>query len=180
MEAVHETTPPRGRIIPLRDAIIGLGALILPGAGFLAALIAVSGEPGYPTLLDIGTHPWELWVIGVFGIAATTCGFLDYHYHATGRRIVSKRERHGELIALALGGAPLFCLMLAASTLERPQVLLMPIILVAVFTVVVICQDEFVYHRRTCTRYESLLHRVLVFGNGTAWAAWMHWIFVRV
>jgi hypothetical protein len=42
-----------------------------------------------------------------------------------------------------------------------------------------ICYDEFVFHRKRCGRYETMLHRLLVFGNGIAWLAWMHWCFVR-
>ena len=166
-------------LIPLRDSIIGLGSLVLPGAGFIAGLMIMSGRPGFPDLGRVASIPWELWLIGVCGIAATVCGFLDWKYHATGRRLVSKRERHGELIALALGGAPLFFLMMAASVIADPQVLLMPIIVTVLFTTAMICHDEFVYHRKSCSLYETILHRTLVFGNGTAWLAWMHWIYVR-
>ena len=42
-----------------------------------------------------------------------------------------------------------------------------------------ICYDEFVFHRRACGLYETILHRVLVLGNGTALLVWMHWCFVR-
>ena len=166
-------------LIPIRDSILGLSALVLPGAGFVLGLTIVSGRPGFPDLGDPSTIPWQLWLIGFAGIAATVCGFLDWHYHATGRRVVGKRERHGELIALALGGAPLFVLMMWSSVTTRPERLLLPIIGALLFTTAMICYDEFVYHRRACTRYEAMLHRVLVFGNGIAWAAWMHWIFVR-
>ena len=166
-------------LIPVRDSIIGLGSLALPGTGFVLGLLIVSGRPGFPNLADVATVPWQLWLIGACGIAATVCGGLDWHYHATGRRIVGKRERHGELIALALSGAPLFILMMAASVMTNPQWLLLPILLVVLFTTTMICYDEFVFHRRSCTRYEAMLHRVLVFGNGSAWAAWMHWIYVR-
>ena len=57
--------------------------------------------------------------------------------------------------------------------------LLLPIIVVALFTATLICYDEFVFHRKRCGVYETLLHRLLVFGNGVAWLAWMHWCFVR-
>ncbi len=167
-------------IIPLRDSILGLGSLALPGLGFVVGLLVVSGRPGFPDLGNAATLPWELWLIGFSGIAATICGYLDWRYHVTGRRLVGARERNGELIALGLGGAPLFLLMMAASVMKRPEALLLPIIITLLFTTGMICYDEFVFHRKKCTLYEKMLHRVLVFGNGTAWAAWMHWIFVRV
>ncbi|MEE9394082.1 MAG: hypothetical protein V3W41_16395 [Planctomycetota bacterium] len=175
LDAVSRTT----LYIPLRDTIIGLGSLALPGAGFVLGLMIVSGRTGFPDLSNASTIPWQLWLIGACGIAATVCGFLDWHYHVTGRRIVGKRERQGELIALGLGGAPLFLLMMAASGVARPEWLLIPILGAVLFTTVMICYGEFVFHRRSCRPYEAGLHRVLVFGNGTAWAAWMHWIFVR-
>ena len=101
------------------------------------------------------------------------------HYHVTGKRLVSKRERHGELLALGLGGAPLLVLMMAASWMPDPRPFLAPIVIVTMFTVVMVCLDEFVYHRRSCTRYEAALHKALVFGNGTAFLAWFQWIACR-
>ncbi|MEZ6194536.1 MAG: hypothetical protein R3F20_02245 [Planctomycetota bacterium] len=171
--------PPSSAAIPLRDSILGLGSLALPGLGFVVGLALVSGREGFPDLADAGTIPWELWLIGVAGIAATVAGYLDWRYHITGRRLVGARERKGELIALGFGGVPLFFLMMAASVAERPEVYLLPILATVLFTTGMICYDEFVFHRRSCTRFETALHRTLVFGNGTAWAAWMHWIFVR-
>jgi hypothetical protein len=69
--------------------------------------------------------------------------------------------------------------MAAASVMNQPRVLLLPILLVVLFTASAICYDEFVYHRKRCGVYETLLHRLLVFGNGIAWLVWMHWSFVR-
>ncbi|MCB9891400.1 MAG: hypothetical protein H6833_07125 [Planctomycetes bacterium] len=171
---------PPGAVIPLRETLLGLATLVIPGAGFIAGLAFLAGRDGYPDLFDMGSYPWELWVIGFTGTLATICGFLDWHYHVTGRRPVAKRERHGELIALTFGGAPLFVLMALASVTRNPMGYLLPIVLVALFTTVVICYDEFVFHRKACKPYETLLHRGLVLGNGTAWLAWMHWCFVRV
>ena len=42
------------------------------------------------------------------------------------------------------------------------------LLLVALFTTVCICWDEFVFHRARCGPYETALHRALVFGNGLA------------
>ena len=92
---------------------------------------------------------------------------------------MGRPEHQSELAALAGGGVPLFGLMTAASIVPRPQVLLLPVLVVVLFTTVMICYDEFVFHRKRCGAYETLLHRLLVFGNGIAWLAWMHWCFVR-
>ncbi len=166
-------------VIPLRESLLGLGTLFLPAIGFIAGLWMLSGRSGFPHIVDWSTYPWQLWVIGITGTAATICGVLDWHFHVSGRRPVGRRERHGELIALACGGAPLFVLMCAASLHPQPQALLLPIVMVALFTAVMICYDEFVFHRRACGRYETMLHRVLVLGNTTAWLAWLHWCFTR-
>lgn len=165
------------RHLPLRDSILGLAALFIPGLGFASAMLSAQGQFATLDLTAPLTAPWQLWIMGVFGSAATICGFLDWHYHATGRRLVSAKERHGELIALLCGGLPLFTLMTLATISENPGHLLVPILLAALFTVVMVCYDEFVFHRRACTRYESTLHRILTLGNGTAWMAWMHWVY---
>jgi hypothetical protein len=83
------------------------------------------------------------------------------------------------VLALACGGVPLFVLMSATSVIHRPNVLLLPIIIIAIFTTALICYDEFVFHRKRCGRFETLTHRALVFGNAIAWLAWMNWCFVR-
>src|SRR5436305_1488931 len=83
--------------------------------------------------------------------------------HRSGRAAIGRAERHSELVALAGGGLPLFALMAAASVLPRPQVLLIPILVAVLFTAAMICYDEFVYHRKRCGRYETALHRLLVF-----------------
>ena len=170
---------PKRRYVPIHESILGLLTLFVPGAGFLWGLFQVSGRPGYVDLSNASTVPWQLWVIGVCGIAATIAGVLDWHYHITGIRVVSRKERHGELIALGLGGTPLFILMMVASVAPDPRPFYLPVLLVTLFTVTMICMDEFVYHRRSCTRYESALHRILVFGNGAAFLAWFHWIVTR-
>ena len=165
--------------IPLRDSALGLGSLFAPAMGLAAALVLAAGDAGVPRIFGFAAWPWELWVLSACGVTATACGILDWHLHVTGGRVVGKGERHGELIALAGGGFPLFCLMIFASASARPELYLLPIIIALLFTVAMICYDEFVYHRRACGRYETMLHRGLVFGNGAAWLAWMHWIYVR-
>lgn len=175
-QPVHE---PRRRFVPLWESIFGLTTLLLPGGAFVWGLLRVSGRPGYVDLSDWRSVPWPLWIIGVCGTIGTIAGLLDLHYHVSGKRLVSKRERHGELIALGLGGTPLFVLMMAASWMAAPSRLLAPIVLLGMFTVVMVCLDEFVYHRRTCSRYEATLHKALVFGNGAAFLAWFQWIACR-
>jgi hypothetical protein len=66
-----------------------------------------------------------------------------------------------------------------ASLSARPLQFLLPVLIVLLFTVTLICYDEFIFHRRRCRRLETVLHRLLVFGNGTAWLAWAHWCFVQ-
>lgn len=175
----HHVHAPRRLGLPLWEALFGLTALLLPGAAFVWGLTRVSGLPGYVDLSDWRSVPWSLWVIGVCGTIGTVAGLLDLHYHLTGQRLVSRRERYGELISLGLGGTPVFVLMMAASRAADPRAFLTPIVLLTMFTVVMVCLDEFVYHRRACTRYEATLHKVLVFGNGAAFLAWFQWIVSR-
>jgi hypothetical protein len=171
--SVHES---RRRFVPLWEQIFGATALLLPGAAFVWGLTRVSGLPGYLDLSDWRSIPASLWIIGVCGTLATVAGLLDLHYHVTGRRRVSKRERYGELIALGLGGTPLFALMMVASGTTEPRPFLTPIVILTMFTVAMVCLDEFVHHRRACSRYEAALHRTLIFGNAAAFLAWFHWI----
>lgn len=170
---------PRQRFVPLWESLFGATTLLLPGAVFVWGLTRVSGRPGYVDLADAGSVPWPLWIIGVCGTIATIAGLLDLHYHVSGRRRVSRRERYGELISLGLGGTPLFVLMMAASATTEPGRFLTPIVILTMFTVAMVCLDEFVYHRRACTFYEATLHRVLVFGNGAAFLAWFQWVVNR-
>lgn len=176
MNATRSIDVTQRRFIPLWESIVGFLTLILPGSAFVWGLTRVSGRPGFVDLARTETVPSTLWTIGVAGTIALIAGLLDLHYHVTGQRIVSKRERHGELVALGLGGAPLLVLMMLASVAENPARLFTPIVIVLGFTVVMVCLDEFVYHRKACTPYEATLHRVIVFGNGAAFLAWFHWI----
>jgi hypothetical protein len=156
-----------------------LAALFLPAALFGVGLLLFRDQPRFAWLASPLLFPWELWALMLCGSLATVAGILDWRYHRSGKTVVGAAEHRSELIALAGGGVPLFGLMAVATVLERPQVLLLPILLVVLFTAAVICYDEFVFHRKRCRSYETLLHRVLVFGNGLAWLAWVHWVFVR-
>jgi hypothetical protein len=156
-----------------------LVALFLPGLLFGLGLFLLRDQPRYSWLSSFALYPWEFWVLLISGAGATTAGVLDWEYHRSGKTTVGRAEHHSELLALAGGGLPLFVLMAAASVVPRPQWLLIPVLLVLLFTAVLICYDEFVFHRKRCGAYETVLHRLLVFGNGIAWLAWMHWCFVR-
>lgn len=173
------TEVPRRRFVPLWESTFGMITLLLPGIAFVWGLTRVSGLPGYVDLSDWRAVPVSLWIIALGGTTATIAGLLDLHYHVSGKRLVSKRERYGELIALGLGGTPLFAVMMAASWSAEPSPYLTPIVILAMFTVAMVCLDEFVHHRRACTRYETMLHRVLIFGNAAAFLAWFHWIVRR-
>lgn len=173
------TEVPRRRFLPLWESTFGLVALLLPGVAFVWGLLRVAGLPGYVDLSDWRAVPPLLWIIAVGGTTATLAGLLDLHYHVSGQRLVSKKERYGELIALGLGGTPLFAVMMVASASAEPSRYLTPIVILTMFTVVMVCLDEFVHHRRACTRYETMLHRVLIFGNAAAFLAWFQWIVRR-
>jgi hypothetical protein len=158
---------------------LSLVALFLPGALFGLGLLLVRDQPRYAWVGSPWLHPWEFWVILVSGLAATVAGVLDYAYHRSGKTVIGRPEHNSELAALAGGGVPLFVLMAVASVVSQPRWLLLPILVVVLATTVMICYDEFVFHRKRCGAYETLLHRVLVLGNGVAWLAWCHWCFVR-
>lgn len=154
-------------------------ALFVPGTVFGAGLFLLRHDPRFAWLAHPSAYPWELWLLGVCGAVATTAGLADWRYHRSGAAAIGGAEHRSELVALAGGGVPLFVLMSIASLLPRPALMLIPVLIAVLFTTVMICYDEFVFHRKRCGRYETLLHRLLVFGNGAAWLAWMHWCFVR-
>ncbi len=156
-----------------------LAALLIPALLFPLGLWCVRDHPKFHWLCDVESFPWEFWIIAASGLAATMAGVADWRWHRSGHTAIGAPEHHDELLALLGGGVPLFLLMIWASLAAEPQFLLIPILMVALFTVVLICHDEFVFHRKRCGLYETVLHRVLVFGNGAAWLAWMNWCFVR-
>jgi hypothetical protein len=166
------------RPVTPRD-FVSLGAMLAPGVLFASGLVlAYFADPRFGWLAHLRRYPWELWIIAACGSLATVGGVGDWLFH---RRFVAvgPREHRSHLLALASGGVPLFALMVAASMLRRPAVLLVPILVCVLYTTSLICFDEFVFHRVRCRRLETLLHRLLVFGNGIAWLAWMNWCFVR-
>ncbi|MFD1468640.1 hypothetical protein ACFQ48_10425 [Hymenobacter caeli] len=127
---------------------------------------------GFPYL------PWQFLVVGAAGTVATLGGVLDWRYHRSPLHLkIPKKERDAEAAALGLGGVPMFVLMGLATLHGNPTAWLIPIVVVLVYTVVAISYDEFVFHRKRCGPVENTYHRMLVFGNGTAWLAWFHFIY---
>ncbi|PJZ47384.1 hypothetical protein EHQ30_06455 [Leptospira brenneri] len=123
---------------------------------------------------------WQFFVIIITGTIATIGGFLDWRFHRkTLRMKLSKKERTVEAIALGLGGLPMFFLMWFAMISANPIEFLLPIILVLIFTVTAICYDEFIFHKKRCGNLENRYHQMLIFGNGIAWLAWFHFIYIK-
>ncbi|MCI1186567.1 hypothetical protein MON38_03995 [Hymenobacter sp. DH14] len=122
--------------------------------------------------------PWQFWLMAVAGSLATYGGVADWRYHRNPLNMqLSSRERDAEAFALGAGGLPMFGLMWLAMTSPQPTRWLVPIVVVLLYTVVAICYDEFVFHRKRCGPVETRYHRLLVFGNGVAWLAWFEFIF---
>jgi len=124
--------------------------------------------------------PFQFWLIGLFGIIATAGGVLDWRFHRDPLKLkISLKEREAEAKALGLGGIPMFILMAFATLSNTPNYYLIPIIGFLVYTTVAICYDEFVFHRVRCGKTETIYHRLLVIGNGLAWLAWFHFIYMK-
>ena len=159
-----------------------LVALMVPGASFAAGLGWLAAtDQRFGWLKDIERLPWQLAVVGISGLVATAGGVGDWLFHRQPQRrcLISAGERRIELWALGAGGVPLFILMALASLSTQPLKFLLPVIVVVLAITALICYDEFIFHRKRCGRIETLLHRLLVFGNGLAWLAWADWVFVR-
>jgi hypothetical protein len=156
---------------------LALVALAVPAVLFPLGLWLLHGNPRFGWLADVTHYPWQFWAVAVCGSVATGGGVADWLYHRSGRTTVGKREHRVHLAALAGGGIPLFGLMALASVSDRPERFLVAVLAVLILTVVLICYDEYVFHRR-CDRFETLAHRLLTFGNGFAFLAWTHWVFV--
>ena len=161
-----------------RHGVSALAAMLVPAVVFPLGLLLVRDDNRFAWLGDVRAYPWELWAVAVCGTAATLGGVLDWRFHRGGETVVGRREHRAHLLALAGGGVPLFALMAAASISPRPAWLLVPVLVVLIYTVVMICYDEFVFHRR-CGRFETFTHRLLTGGNGLAFLSWAHWCFVR-
>jgi hypothetical protein len=151
--------------------------MLVPPAGFVLGLVLLRDDARFEWLGRPPEYPWELWAVAACGSAATMAGLVDWCVHRSGRTVVGRLEHRAHVAALAGGGIPLFALMAAASIVARPLDLLLPTLAALIVTVVLVCYDEFVFHRR-CGPFEALTHRVLTIGNGLAFLAWAHWCFV--
>jgi hypothetical protein len=164
---------------PVRlTSFLSLSLLFAPALGFLLALNLLKHT--HPRFAWVNTplvsYPWQFWGILLFGVVATLGGVGDWMYHKV-YATVGPHEHHSHILALGAGGV-VFLLMALASVADAPLALLIPIIVALLTTVVLICYDEFAFHIKRCLPFETLLHRLLVFGNGAAFLIWMHWIFV--
>jgi hypothetical protein len=168
---------PRNRK-PLRAAsFVSLGLMFAPGIGFVAALWLLKDLfPRFAWVGDPALYPWQFWAIAALGSIASLGGAGDWLYHKV-YVTVGPREHHSHILALGAGGL-VFLLMALASLFADPLPLLIPIIVALLLTATLICYDEFAFHIRRCKPFETLLHRMLVFGNGLAFLCWVHWVFV--
>lgn len=179
-------TEPVGRLAPTpRAARDGMGianlvAVLAPGGAFAVLLALAAGRPDleWARPLDLTRAPIELWFVAAFGTVATLCGILDWRYHRAGHRVVPRAEQRAECLALVGGGLPLFVVMCGASVAASPRPWILAAVAIGLFTAGAIVFDETRFHRR-CSRYETLLHRGLVGGNGLAWLAWLSWCLGR-
>lgn len=156
-----------------------LVASLAPGGIFAAGVWLLRGSPHFPELARASAWPWQLGVMGVCGTVATLAGIADWLYHRRAGIVIGWKERRAELLALTLGGLPMFGIMTAATFAADPRPWLLPLLIAIVATAVMIAYDEFVYHRRRSGRFETALHRALVFGHAGALLAWVHLVFVR-
>ncbi len=163
---------------PIRlTSLLSLTLLFLPGILFVAALFwAKDVNPYFEWFNEPVNFPWQLWAIGICGTVATLGGAGDWWFHKI-YVTVSPKEHHSHILALGAGGF-VFVLMAIASWIDEPVVLLTPVVVMLIITVVLISYDEFAFHIRRCKPFETLLHRMLVFGNGAAFLCWLHWLFV--
>jgi hypothetical protein len=152
--------------------------MLAPATLFPLGLALVRDDPRFAWLRRPADYPWEFRAVAVCGTVATLAGFADWRIHRSGSTVVGVREHRAHVAALGFGGVPLFGLLAAASLSPRPLAFLLPVLVVLIVTVVLICYDEFLFHRR-CGWREALMHRLLTFGNGLAFLAWSHWCFVR-
>ena len=160
-------------------SVASLLSVVTPGIAVCACLWLVRDHPRFPWVRDLGRAPWELWAALVSGVVGTSAGVVDWVYHRVSGVRVTAEERRIELLGLAGGGLSIFGLMAAASVSATPGTYVVPVVAVFLVTASLIVYDEVAFHVDRCTRVETWIHRVIVAGNGLAFAAWFHWCFVR-
>jgi hypothetical protein len=153
--------------------VFSLLAVLLPALAMPLLLWLAPPAWSLPRLGSLASWPVAFWLMAIAGIIATGAGVLDWRFHRGGGRRIAREERRAELQALSLG-APLFALLTLASGVLPLSSVLVPIVGVALVMTALIVFDEVRFHR-ACGRYETLLHRLLVGGNGIAFLAWLAW-----
>lgn len=163
---------------PIRlKSFLSLSLLFAPGILFVLALwLLKDGHPRFAWFSHPALYPWQFWGIALFGSIATIGGAGDWLFHKI-YVTVGPNEHHSHILALGAGGV-VFILMTLASVADQPLYWLLPVIVALLITVTLICYDEFAFHVRRCKPFETMLHRMLVFGNGAAFLCWLHWVFV--
>jgi hypothetical protein len=166
-----------GKINSIREYLSLI--LVFAPASLLAVFLCINSNHPNLHIKNVFPYlPWQFILSAFFGFIALLGGMLDWKFHRKElNRKVSKKERLFELIALGFGGLPLFILLLLANISNYPNQFLVPILLVLIFTVALICYDEFVFHRNRCGIEETIYHRMLVLGNGSAFVFWIHFIY---
>lgn len=163
---------------PIRlTSLLSLGLLFAPGVLFVTILWLLKDvSPRFAWFNDVLHYPWQVWGISLFGMVATIGGAGDWLFHKV-YVTVGPNEHHSHILGLGAGGV-VFILMLLATVADQSLNWLLPTIVALLVTVTLICYDEFAFHARRCKPFETLLHRLLVFGNGVAFLCWLHWVFV--
>lgn len=168
---------PRNKRPVKPTSFLSLGLLLAPGVLFLVALWLLKDvSPRFKWVNDVSQYPWQFWMIVLSGIVATLGGVGDWLFHKV-YVTVGPNEHRSHVLALGAGGV-VFILMACASVVDQPLDWLLPIIVALLVTVTLICYDEFAFHVRRCKAFETLLHRMFVFGSGVAFLCWLHWVFV--
>jgi len=161
------------------DNYLSLLLLFVPPTAFLILYLLNSDAASLQPNSVLPVFPWQIYILIIAGSVATWGGVADWRFHREVLKMrMSKKERRAEALALGCGGVPMFVLMWLATVSGSPASYLIPIVVILVITVVAICYDEFVFHRRRCGKVESRFHRMLVFGNGIAWLSWFSLIFI--
>lgn len=157
---------------------LSLILLFVPALAFAILLYIYRDHPRLQLSDELPYLPWQFYLVAIFGVIASWGGIADWRFHRDPLNMkIPAKERDAEAFALGLGGVPMFFLMWFAMVSDTPSWFLIPIIIVLIYTVVAICYDEFVFHRKRCGKKETRYHRMLVFGNGLAWIAWFDFIY---
>src|SRR4051812_47957972 len=108
---------------------LSLVLLFIPAILFGTLMFLTKNNPRFLFTESFPFLPWQLLLIGFFGIIATVGGVLDWMYHRNPLNMkIPKKERDAEAAALGLGGIPMFVLMWLAMMDSKPNIFLIPIL----------------------------------------------------